>query len=130
MAAVRDELPKLQVLRDRRIVSAGDIAAIHTLLGEADLSMLNRVSPADAARSVTDSALDGDNGNGNGRKAVGDLPEGALTSPSVVTTKAATMQNLAVARRLLFKLKCPECQTTLVFAEGCVKCTSCGYSQC
>jgi tetratricopeptide (TPR) repeat protein len=38
MAALREELPKLQVLRDRRTISAGDIAAIHTLLGETDLA--------------------------------------------------------------------------------------------
>jgi ribonucleoside-diphosphate reductase alpha chain len=29
-----------------------------------------------------------------------------------------------------FKVKCPECQGTLSFSEGCVKCYSCGYSQC
>ena len=29
-----------------------------------------------------------------------------------------------------FKIKCPECQNNLSFAEGCVKCLSCGYSQC
>jgi len=38
LAALREELPKLQVLRDRRIVSAGDIAAVETLLGETDLA--------------------------------------------------------------------------------------------
>jgi hypothetical protein len=29
-----------------------------------------------------------------------------------------------------FKLKCPECGSTLSFQEGCVKCPGCGYSQC
>jgi ribonucleoside-diphosphate reductase alpha chain len=96
------------------------------LLGEADLSSLNRVSGGDAGRA----GADGDNGNGNGRKAVGDLPEGALRGAPATSAKATATQNLAAARRSLFKLKCPECQTTLVFAEGCVKCTSCGYSQC
>ncbi len=30
----------------------------------------------------------------------------------------------------VFKLKCPECDQELRFEEGCVKCHSCGYSQC
>jgi len=29
-----------------------------------------------------------------------------------------------------FKVKCPECSSQLIFEEGCVKCPSCGYSQC
>lgn len=29
-----------------------------------------------------------------------------------------------------FKLKCPECEQELRFEEGCIKCHSCGYSQC
>ncbi|NQT91840.1 MAG: vitamin B12-dependent ribonucleotide reductase [Lentisphaerae bacterium] len=30
----------------------------------------------------------------------------------------------------VFKVKCPECTGTLAFEEGCVKCPSCGFSQC
>ncbi len=29
-----------------------------------------------------------------------------------------------------FKVCCPECQSPLSFVEGCVKCESCGFSQC
>ncbi|MFG0319251.1 MAG: adenosylcobalamin-dependent ribonucleoside-diphosphate reductase [Planctomycetota bacterium JB042] len=29
-----------------------------------------------------------------------------------------------------FKVKCPECVGNLIYEEGCVKCPSCGYSQC
>ena len=29
-----------------------------------------------------------------------------------------------------FNVKCPECKGVLSFEEGCVKCPSCGYSQC
>jgi ribonucleoside-diphosphate reductase alpha chain len=29
-----------------------------------------------------------------------------------------------------FKVKCPACEGTLAFEEGCCKCYSCGYSQC
>ena len=38
MAAVWEERPRLQELRDRRIISAGDVAAIDTSLGETDLA--------------------------------------------------------------------------------------------
>ena len=29
-----------------------------------------------------------------------------------------------------YKLKCPACSANLSFEEGCVKCHSCGFSQC
>ncbi|MFT6108086.1 MAG: ribonucleoside-diphosphate reductase alpha chain [Planctomycetota bacterium] len=29
-----------------------------------------------------------------------------------------------------YKLKCPTCTGNLSFQEGCVKCNSCGFSQC
>ena len=29
-----------------------------------------------------------------------------------------------------YKLKCPACESVLAFEEGCVKCYSCGFSQC
>jgi ribonucleoside-diphosphate reductase alpha chain len=29
-----------------------------------------------------------------------------------------------------YKLKCPACSSQLAFQEGCVKCHSCGFSQC
>ncbi|RLG19809.1 hypothetical protein DRN74_06355 [Candidatus Micrarchaeota archaeon] len=29
-----------------------------------------------------------------------------------------------------FRIKCPECGGALTFAEGCVHCPSCGFSQC
>lgn len=29
-----------------------------------------------------------------------------------------------------FKLKCPQCASSLAFEEGCAKCYGCGYSQC
>jgi len=38
LAALREDLPKLQALRERRFVSAGDVAAVHALLGETDLA--------------------------------------------------------------------------------------------
>ena len=102
------------------------------LLGEADLSSLNKYLQTDG-RTVADSGADGGNGNGNGNghragaEATGSSLAGAAGKPA----KSVAVQSLATQRRSIeFKLKCPECQTTLVFSEGCVKCTQCGYSQC
>ncbi len=85
------------------------------LLGEADLSSLNRYLSTDGRPAGGKG-----NGNGNGNKAGGDGQ----------APQAVAVQSLAAQRRAMFKVKCPECQTTLTFAEGCVKCTGCGYSQC
>jgi ribonucleoside-diphosphate reductase alpha chain len=90
------------------------------LLGEADLSSLNRYLQTEG-RVVSDNG-NNSNGNGNGHKGA----DGAGAGPA----KTMAVQSLAAQRRSMFKLKCPECQTTLTFSEGCVKCTSCGYSQC
>ena len=38
LAALREVLPHLQVLRDRRVLATADVAAIHTLLGETGLA--------------------------------------------------------------------------------------------
>jgi ribonucleoside-diphosphate reductase alpha chain len=103
------------------------------LLGEADLSSLDKYLQTEG-RPVNDNggeSSDGGNGNGNGHKAAGEASSGiAGAAGDKSSTKTTVVQNLAAQRRSMFKLKCPECQTTLVFSEGCVKCTICGYSQC
>jgi ribonucleoside-diphosphate reductase alpha chain len=100
------------------------------LLGEADLSSLNKYLSTDG-RPVADNGADGGNGNGNGHgngHKTGEGSGGAAGSPR--STKLPEVQSLALQRRSMYKLKCPECQTVLSFSEGCVKCTQCGYSQC
>jgi ribonucleoside-diphosphate reductase alpha chain len=102
------------------------------LLGEADLTSLGKYLQAEG-RSAGDNGGDGNdggNGNGNGHKTLGEAISGAAGGAASKPVKATAVQSLAAQRRSMFKLKCPECQTTLVFSEGCVKCTSCGYSQC
>lgn len=77
------------------------------LLGEVDFDALDR-----------DEANGNGNGNGNGHGDGKTLTKGKVTS---------------VSDELLeeYKLKCPECNAgTLTFMEGCVKCPSCGFSQC
>jgi len=43
----------------------------------------------------------------------------------IITTPSTTPRNVAS-----YKLKCPSCASVLAFQEGCVKCISCGFSQC
>ncbi len=100
------------------------------LLGEADLSSLNRYLLSEN-RSVADSGSEaGNGGHGNGHGNGPKSAEGGASGTGEKPAKAVAVQSLAAQRRAMYKLKCPECQTTLTFAEGCVKCTSCGYSQC
>jgi ribonucleoside-diphosphate reductase alpha chain len=45
--------------------------------------------------------------------------------------KAASPRSDEVARNVLGMCpECPDCGTMVEFAEGCVRCPSCGYSQC
>ncbi len=122
------------------------------LLGEFDLAQLDeRMRGADAggpAPAPRKSAKP-DNGNGgkkgNGHKDITTPRQEAEakggseamvrdgtrnSSPGGPAT--ATAPALSKRQGLLnaFKLKCPECQSTLMFQEGCVKCPGCGYSQC
>ena len=66
----------------------------------------------------------------NGLQALllGEVDPTALSEP--VKSKAAPATALGRDNESLFKVKCPECQGALAFAEGCVKCHSCGFSQC
>lgn len=74
------------------------------LLGEVDLSKMDAIDSnnGESQTEVSPNVSMNSNGNGNG---------------SSQATRG-------------FKLKCPECQNTLYFSEGCVKCLDCGFSQC
>ncbi|MDD4892309.1 MAG: adenosylcobalamin-dependent ribonucleoside-diphosphate reductase, partial [Phycisphaerae bacterium] len=83
-------------------------------------------------------AKPGNGGNGgkkgNGHSAKESLAPRQEAEAPGGTGDVATAVAPALSRRqgLLnaFKLKCPECGSTLSFQEGCVKCPGCGYSQC
>lgn len=49
--------------------------------------------------------------------------DGSTTHGTPVSAKGAD-------RDEMFKVKCPDCSGILAYEEGCVKCHSCGYSQC
>jgi len=47
-----------------------------------------------------------------------------------ITAKPKPLIEAAANTANLYKQKCPECNGILSFSEGCVKCTTCGYSKC
>ena len=50
-------------------------------------------------------------------------PQGAASAPA--SAKAGAPRNVGS-----YKVKCPACQGELAFQEGCVKCHSCGFTEC
>ncbi len=122
------------------------------LLGECDLSELDK--PAPSPRPAKAAGNGGNGGNGNGGSApstnlmVGAKGNGhgqgsghgmtsevrhATTAPAVATLEAPAATGIAGASipvRLAFKVKCPACGEALVFSEGCNKCFHCGWAQC
>jgi ribonucleoside-diphosphate reductase alpha chain len=54
-------------------------------------------------------------------------PVGAAAAPVSTPEAAAGSTPRNVSQ---YKLKCPSCSSVLAFEEGCVKCYSCGFSQC
>lgn len=63
-------------------------------------------------------------------------PQGGATGAA--TVKTATKKAPTEGRRGsngaggpgMYKIKCPQCAGSVSFEEGCVKCYSCGFSQC
>ena len=61
------------------------------------------------------------NGNGNGHS--------TGTSAATISQRLDNAVESSVHEEQ-YKVLCPDCQNALRFAEGCVKCESCGFSQC
>ncbi|MFO0980505.1 MAG: ribonucleotide reductase N-terminal alpha domain-containing protein [Planctomycetota bacterium] len=49
----------------------------------------------------------------------------SLAPPEASATRASSPKSA-----VMYKIKCPACEGVLAFEEGCVKCHSCGFSQC
>ncbi len=107
------------------------------LLGECDLSELNKPAPASrAGKGNGNGSKDGQpvdrggakkNGNGNGHGS----DRGASSSTQGLATPVAVETADAMwPARSAFKVKCPSCGEGLIFVEGCNKCMHCGWAQC
>jgi ribonucleoside-diphosphate reductase alpha chain len=57
---------------------------------------------------------------------LGEVNPEELALPAEETAAGAP----ATPAKTAFKVKCPQCAFDLSFQEGCVKCHSCGFSQC
>ncbi len=70
-------------------------------------------------------------GNGNGHGAAREL---AVAGASPGISRLAGLPTVesfeSSVREEQYKVICPDCQNPLRFAEGCVKCEACGFSQC
>ncbi len=93
-----------------------------------------------AGNSMNGSSTNGSNGNGiaktNGKSTSGEATngdgasgEGANEHNRAATRVSACPSDFSVLEEQ-YKVLCPDCQGPLRFAEGCVKCESCGYSHC
>jgi ribonucleoside-diphosphate reductase alpha chain len=58
------------------------------------------------------------------------VPPSAAVTMKTKPAPAAKPSGIAPRNVSSYKLKCPGCSQTLAFEEGCVKCYSCGFSQC
>ena len=57
-------------------------------------------------------------------------PAAATSTPPTASASPAQHKTSQPRNVSQYKLKCPACQGVLAFEEGCVKCYSCGFSQC
>ncbi|HKE01173.1 MAG TPA: adenosylcobalamin-dependent ribonucleoside-diphosphate reductase, partial [Planctomycetota bacterium] len=55
---------------------------------------------------------------------------GEVNADELAAPAAQPAATAAASAKTAFKVKCPVCAFDLAFAEGCVKCHSCGFSQC
>jgi ribonucleoside-diphosphate reductase alpha chain len=100
------------------------------LLGEYDLADLDR--PVASAPSTNGHGNGHGGGNGNGHEHVSEVRHATAAhghSATAEVPQEAGNLGISVAR-LAFKVKCPDCGESLVFAEGCNKCYTCGWAPC
>lgn len=109
------------------------------LLGEADLSQLDRSPYAGTTHARSSSVVPGNKsgnggangrGNGNGRRLEVRHAKAAYTDSQMETSVPPGEADVSQLRSNAFKVKCPECGQNLHLAEGCRMCAHCGYAAC
>jgi ribonucleoside-diphosphate reductase alpha chain len=101
----------------QRYLNAKEQAGLHALLlggAEPDLSRTDFVRREEIAKAMSASAA-----------AASAAHASAALEPASAKKAQGTPRNVSQ-----YKLKCPACSSVLAFEEGCVKCYSCGFSQC
>ncbi len=83
--------------------------------------------PADRAAAPNGPGASG-NGNRGGNGTAGTA---TATAQDATVTAPSRMDALGIQwQQTQFKVRCPDCQGSLRFAEGCVTCDECGFSEC
>ncbi len=124
--------------KDRKILSLGDglscalnkYARAKSKFGLDNL-LTGRYDPAELDQHWAKGFVDRTNGNGksNGHGNKGEShATPAADSPDLLSHSDRTFESITLEEQ--FKVICPDCRGPLRFAEGCVKCELCGYSQC
>ncbi|MEZ6014515.1 MAG: adenosylcobalamin-dependent ribonucleoside-diphosphate reductase [Planctomycetota bacterium] len=85
------------------------------------------MSLADGLATALRRYLDAKNAHGLEALLLGRVDANADRAPGEAAPAASNGTPRNVAR---YKIKCPQCTSNLNFSEGCVKCESCGFSQC
>jgi ribonucleoside-diphosphate reductase alpha chain len=103
--------------KDGRIMSLADglAVALTRYLQAKDQSGLHALLLGGAAPDMTKTNL---------------TPRSETSEPAVAEAAPIKKAGTAPRNSSQYKLKCPACSSNLSFEEGCVKCHSCGFSQC
>jgi hypothetical protein len=110
----------------QRYLNAKEQAGLHSLLlggAEPDLARTDFVKREEIAKAMSASAAAASAASATAASESVD----ALAPAEPVSSKKGQGAPRSVAQ---YKLKCPACSSVLAFEEGCVKCYSCGFSQC
>jgi ribonucleoside-diphosphate reductase alpha chain len=102
----------------QRYLNAKEQSGLHSLLlggAEPDLTRTDFQRREDLARALSATAA----------QAPAAPAAPAMSEPPAAKKAQGTPRNVSQ-----YKLKCPACSSVLAFEEGCVKCYSCGFSQC
>jgi ribonucleoside-diphosphate reductase alpha chain len=110
----------------QRYLTATEQAGLHALLlggAEPDLARTDFVKREEIAKAMSASAAAATHAAATHASA--GAASSAGLEPASAKKSQGTPRNISQ-----YKLKCPACSSVLAFEEGCVKCYSCGFSQC